>query len=114
MTVGAGQRFGGLVVVSQCHGHRGKGTHWYVTCDCGATRIVRGKNLTMGNTVSCGDESMHPRSSGFESVGQTGMTFAEIGLALGISRSMARADFDRALRKLRNNQEVLAAMREHR
>lgn len=48
------RRFGRLLVQS-CAG-RGTGNHlrWNVLCDCGETKIVYGRDLTHGKTLSCG------------------------------------------------------------
>lgn len=45
-----GRRFGALVVLEFRSGNGG----WTCRCDCGATTIVPTKNLTAGNTASCG------------------------------------------------------------
>lgn len=48
-----GQKFGRLTVLSYA-GKRGKHALWHCKCDCGEVRIVQGRNLKTGNTVSCG------------------------------------------------------------
>lgn len=48
-----GARYGDLVVVAEAE-HLGVQRAYTATCDCGATAIVRGSDLTSGNTKSCG------------------------------------------------------------
>jgi hypothetical protein len=48
-----GQRFGSLVVTSMGE-RRGKVLYWNVLCDCGATNLVAGNNLTSGGSSRCG------------------------------------------------------------
>jgi hypothetical protein len=76
--------------------------------------VVRGSNLTSGNTVSCGDIERHPKTAWLADVRGTGMTFEEIAKELMITKAHARAIFERALRKLQNNIAVISALREHR
>ena len=109
-----GRRYGALVITGYCSKPRSRGAYWFCACDCGAQKVVRGKNLASGNTVSCGDETKHPRMKWTDEVHGTGATFEEIAQELGISKSLARALFQRALRKLRNNIAVISALREHR
>lgn len=54
-----GKRFGKLMVIEEAppfYGSNGKRkrTMWLCQCDCGGRTIVRGENLTTGNTKSCG------------------------------------------------------------
>lgn len=48
-----GQRFGSLVVTGFGK-RRGKVIYWSVLCDCGATNLVAGNNLTSGGSKRCG------------------------------------------------------------
>lgn len=48
-----GQRFGRLLVVKRMLVKR-RGAHWFVHCDCGATKVVLGGNLRRGHITSCG------------------------------------------------------------
>lgn len=49
-----GQKYGKLTCVS----YLGK-SHWLCKCDCGGENIVRGSDLTTGNTKSCGCNQEH-------------------------------------------------------
>ena len=59
-----GQRFGKLTVIKRAGtyyhprsiktGKRYSNPTWLCKCDCGAERIVLGRNLTSGGTRSCG------------------------------------------------------------
>lgn len=48
-----GQRFTNLVVTGFGE-RRGKVVYWNVLCDCGATNLVAGNNLTSGGSKRCG------------------------------------------------------------
>lgn len=48
----SGQRFGRLVAISYVAGSPKKA--WMCKCDCGATVEIRGRNLRIGKTRSCG------------------------------------------------------------
>jgi hypothetical protein len=48
-----GQRFFRLFVLAFDHMDRGA-AFYKVRCDCGTQKIVRGKQLTSGDTISCG------------------------------------------------------------
>lgn len=48
-----GKRFGKLRVVKRSPDPR-KSAYWLAQCDCGVEKVVRGSQLTSGNTVSCG------------------------------------------------------------
>jgi len=50
----AGQRFGRLTVVSRTTNEPSGKARWEVTCDCGASLVVRSTALISGNTKSCG------------------------------------------------------------
>jgi hypothetical protein len=57
----AGMRFGILTVVALApKPEGGQGRHWLCKCDCGAKAIKRGKDLTNGNTASCGCKKTGP------------------------------------------------------
>lgn len=47
-----GQKFGRLTVLDISHSK--KITYWRVQCDCGKIKIIEGKSLRLGRTVSCG------------------------------------------------------------
>jgi hypothetical protein len=48
-----GQRFGFLVVLERAE-NKGKHTCWLCKCDCGNEKIISGKSLRKGLTISCG------------------------------------------------------------
>lgn len=48
-----GKRYGSLVVTGLGE-RRGKVLYWSVLCDCGATNLVAGNNLTSGGSKRCG------------------------------------------------------------
>src|SRR5579862_5632515 len=50
----AEQRFGRLTVIAKDGKVKQGKTTWLCLCDCGATKVVVGSNLTSGNTTSCG------------------------------------------------------------
>ena len=49
-----GQKFGRLTVGEFAHNNRFSGCHWNVTCSCGNTLVVNGRDLRRGHTLSCG------------------------------------------------------------
>ena len=49
-----GRRFGSLLVRRRSGWDGSKNAVWICRCDCGNRRDVRGTNLTMGKTRSCG------------------------------------------------------------
>ncbi len=49
-----GKKFGILIVISKNNDNKGCGTKWLCKCNCGKTKIIRGNNLTIGHTKSCG------------------------------------------------------------
>ena len=49
----AGQRFGALVAVGPVEKNE-QGWNWAFLCDCGMATIKRRKDVTNGNTASCG------------------------------------------------------------
>jgi len=60
-----GKRFNKLVVIEFADriGVRGYVKRWICQCDCGNKTIVRGHNLTSGNTKSCGCEAGKSRQT---------------------------------------------------
>ncbi len=48
------KRFERLIVIRFSHVSDSRRTYWFVKCDCGNTKIVRGTSLRSGNTKSCG------------------------------------------------------------
>ena len=56
-----GNRFGRLTVIGRKEPH-GKIVEWDCKCDCGNEVVVRGNNLTSGNTKSCGCLATENRS----------------------------------------------------
>lgn len=49
-----GRKFGRLLVLKEA-GRKGKGNITYeCMCECGKTKVVRGDNLRLGHTKSCG------------------------------------------------------------
>ena len=48
-----GKRFGKLVVIKRAE-NQGNNRQWFCKCDCGTEKIIGGRHLTSGNTVSCG------------------------------------------------------------
>lgn len=55
-----GRKFGMLEVISKAVSRNTK-TYWYVLCDCGNAKTVRGQHLTEGTVVSCGCYRRHIR-----------------------------------------------------
>jgi hypothetical protein len=49
-----GMRFGRLSVIERAENNAHHQTMWRCICDCGNEVIIRGINLTSGNTTSCG------------------------------------------------------------
>jgi len=49
-----GQKIGRLTVGEFAHCNRFGGAHWNVTCACGNTLVVNGRDLRRGHTLSCG------------------------------------------------------------
>jgi hypothetical protein len=49
----AGDRFARLTILEQAKG-RYPGTFWRCRCDCGIEKIIAGRELRLGKTVSCG------------------------------------------------------------
>lgn len=94
-----GLRFGSLTVIERVYTPGVREPYWDCECDCGRVTRVRAGNLRSGNTTSCGN---HPHIAwSEESAG--GATFEEIAAALKISKTLARALCERALRKLRGH-----------
>jgi hypothetical protein len=51
----AGQRFGALVALRDAgNASNGNGRLWSFKCDCGTEKTIRLKDVTSGNTRSCG------------------------------------------------------------
>ncbi len=48
-----GRSFGRLLVLSRA-ASRGKSTMWRVRCACGTEKVVNGRSLRSGKTLSCG------------------------------------------------------------
>lgn len=58
--VEVGMRFGKLLVVSECFGERINGSRsWLCKCDCGVEKKIGTVALTTGNSVTCGNRSIH-------------------------------------------------------
>lgn len=49
-----GQRFGKLVVIERAENTKECRAQWLCKCDCGKTKIIKGKYLLNGDTKSCG------------------------------------------------------------
>lgn len=49
-----GKKFGRLTVLEHAGQSEGRQSMWLCRCDCGQERIVRGRNLRTGHTLSCG------------------------------------------------------------
>lgn len=52
-----GRRFGSLQVISRAdrpEGLSSSGAYWLCKCDCGNNKVIMGKSLRTGKTVSCG------------------------------------------------------------
>ena len=54
-----GMRFGKLTVIEYAGSNAKQHSLWLCKCECGKTTIVRGGNLTSGNTTSCGCKDHH-------------------------------------------------------
>lgn len=65
-----GLRFGRLVVLEPRSRDR-NGVRWLCRCDCGQQPIIRGVDLTSGNTKSCGCLNRETRASRSTTHGQT-------------------------------------------
>ncbi len=50
----AGKKFGRLRVLSFAGLNKHRSSMWNCECDCGATGVYKGRNLTIGKTKSCG------------------------------------------------------------
>ena len=50
----AGRKFGRLLVLSRAGNCKHGNAMWNCVCDCGATGVFKGRNLTIGKTKSCG------------------------------------------------------------
>ena len=51
------QRFGHLVVIQRAErpqGIKSAGSYWLCKCDCGNEKVIMGKSLRQGKTISCG------------------------------------------------------------
>lgn len=63
-----GKTFGNLLVIKKVEtpeNIKGKDIYWLCKCDCGKEKIIRGRNLRGGNTVSCGHYSKEVRKKPF-------------------------------------------------
>jgi hypothetical protein len=49
-----GMRFGKLLVIERAENDRSGNRMWLCQCDCGNSKIVGGRHLTSGATMSCG------------------------------------------------------------
>lgn len=49
-----GQKFGKLTIIERAENDKQGNAQWLCKCDCGKTVIVRGYQLTIGKTNSCG------------------------------------------------------------
>ena len=49
-----GQRFGKLVVIERAENTKECRAQWLCKCDCGKTKVIKGKYLLNGDTKSCG------------------------------------------------------------
>lgn len=97
----AGKKFGRLTVISYHGSVQGK-ARWLCQCDCGTSKVIRGRSLTEGSSTSCGcllkekltrhgrqgtpeywawahakDRCYNPRCQGFQAYGGTGITMCE-------------------------------------
>jgi hypothetical protein len=50
----SGQRFGRLVAIKPTKQRRDGHIAWFCRCDCGKEKLISGKKLRSGTTVSCG------------------------------------------------------------
>lgn len=48
-----GKKYGRLTVISFSHTQKGN-SYWHTECDCGSKKIVHGRSMVNGETVSCG------------------------------------------------------------
>lgn len=48
------KKFGKLLVIRRVEEDKWGLAHWECVCDCGNTRVVSGRNLVNGKTISCG------------------------------------------------------------
>lgn len=49
-----GKRFGRLVVKAFSHTNKNRASCWYVKCDCGKIKVIRGVTMMTGKAMSCG------------------------------------------------------------
>ncbi len=75
-TVGAGDRFGRLVVTARAEDYVAPGTRsrqprWTCRCDCGREKVVRSCNLLAGQTLSCGCRNREARAERNHKHGQS-------------------------------------------
>lgn len=50
----SGLRYGRLTVVRRAESLAGSSARWHCLCDCGQERVIEGKCMRLGRTVSCG------------------------------------------------------------
>lgn len=65
ITLNPGDRFAMLTVVERAAGPN-RGIYYHCRCDCGAERVVRGANLRLGYTKSCGCATVAMRLAAVE------------------------------------------------
>lgn len=49
-----GKRFGRLIVLESAHKNKWGNLYWRCLCDCGKEKMILGKSLRNGDTLSCG------------------------------------------------------------
>jgi hypothetical protein len=67
-----GKRFGRLAVLSFSHSTKNNGSHWNCKCDCGAEKVIAGKQLVRGSTTSCG---CYNRDKDYQGVGDLSKSY---------------------------------------
>lgn len=108
-----GVRFGSLVAIERANDERSssRGVWWICRCDCGAAKIALSGNLVGGAVVSCGAQQHEPVDA---VTGPHGATFQEIADVLGVSKQRVRCIYEQAMRKIRNNPEIIRQLEGHR
>lgn len=53
-----GMRFGKLVVIERVEDDHNRNRRWLCQCDCGNQKVIGGRHLTSGATISCGCEHL--------------------------------------------------------
>lgn len=69
----AGKRYGRILVLRRADNDKWQQTTWLCRCDCGAEKIIKGNNLSRGQTQSCGCYKLEKISALNRTHGQGGV-----------------------------------------